>query len=592
MSYLRYSALVLSLLLFSGAASAAPCPPILLFGAAPAGASDCGNAPTSTEREPVSGFFLDPDGGNDNNNGRSPNSAWKSIARAEAVLGNRTDSPDLWLKSGGVFEDQRMVVTWRGRTSDLAHIGCYRMQSGEAVRCLASDPKPEINGTFELSDRRQGYTSYPFGGTGSSVTGSVPADVNTGLLHVADNLRDAYLWIENIQVKDSAGDGFRVGAHVTHVAIVDTVALDSGHISYAMRYGADDILVKNFVIDGQGYCQSFHEDITHRQDASRVPDTCKYDYPAAIITAERGERIIIMGGDIKNTWGEGIGAFKCNSSLVIGNKVRDTKRNAIYNADCSNTVVAYNIVWDTDYEHPYLGRELNPATGRWDSGNYRSNVGISNNVETDLALPKEVDNFFAFGNIVYGAQQCFDQVTWRPARFSIEGEWYNNVCVTDSTDRAVDFVTGSGHDDTNFNHRLVFRNNIVYAPNTSGMCRASAYRFRDFSNNIWSSSVSSSCDGPAQSVETPNMALSVNNWNRSRFTQDQGPTFADARVLSGRALGGGTDILSTMPDVSSWYWWPEVDHPFDPANDTAFENLAFAPDGQAYGNPRNIGVDG
>ena len=96
-------------------------------------------------------YYVDGISGNDNRDGRSPNSAWRTLGKASQSV--RETSANVLLRSGSVFEDQYLRVRWSGTEADWATVGCYvRRSNGTARNCSETDKRPEINGTFEKSD--------------------------------------------------------------------------------------------------------------------------------------------------------------------------------------------------------------------------------------------------------------------------------------------------------------------------------------------------------------------------------------------------------------------------------------------------------
>lgn len=107
----------------------APCPP-MLFGATGQNSSSCG-----AQSEPVDGFYVDPVGGDDANDGLTPPTAWKSLDQVESSLGNNDTSVDVWLEAGRAYPNQTIVIDFSGSTNDLSVFGCFTIEDGQPVSC-------------------------------------------------------------------------------------------------------------------------------------------------------------------------------------------------------------------------------------------------------------------------------------------------------------------------------------------------------------------------------------------------------------------------------------------------------------------------
>ncbi len=592
--YILPLSILLGCLFSTGVWAAPPCPPTLLIGSTALGGDSCNN-PGSASASPVSGYFVDASAGNDNNSGTSPASPWRTLGKVSSQLGSAPAGTDVWLKSGTVFENQTITIHWSGTDSNPAVFGCYYVSNGQAYRCEDTHNKPEINGTFDAACRaqkRNGTLCYAFGGDGSSVSNAIPRTIYDALVQVrpgnthADGEKN--IVIENLKLMDSAGAAVNTGNRSSGVVVQGLEIAYTGHAAINAGYDAYHTVIQNNEIHHTIYCPDWFRPGSPGQD--RIPDACVLDYPPTIGIARNynensaGTWTIVQNNDIYHSHGEAIGCNFASRALIRGNRIRDTRKNGIYIADCPRSRVESNIIWNS----PEVDADF---------GDYDTPVGIAIHIETDLPGHRDNHENLIRNNIVAATGNCFEQSAWYlngKIDRVIGAKWLNNTCL-EPTSHGARMHPTSAVNSAQFNVELIFENNIVYAPNALTCNAVNSVAVKSFRNNMWDSNPSDTdCrDNPAtDKIGKPNLARDADRWDKQNWTTSRGPTFADAVLVSGAGVNDGKSQQSNFLNFNEYALWQEVTYPFRPSG-TVWNKLAAY---DAAGNLRstttpNIGAD-
>jgi len=567
-----------------------PCPPQL---SAPSGeepSTICGTPATL-----VTGYFVDPVNGSDSNNGTNPQNAWKSLSKVAQSFGREDRGIDVWLRSGTVFEDQTLYIDWSGTQSDKAIVGCYFLRNNEPYRCNRSHPKPEVNGTFDESCRlshRNGTPCYPFAGTGSTVSGAVPYEIYSALIQVvSSNSLDQgiqHVTVENLALKDSAGVGIHTGNWSRNITVRGMEIGYVGNIGIQSGYGSMNVAIQDNTVHHTIFCSSWYHAASHNQDL--IPDNCVRDYAAAITIAQNhsenssGTWTIVENNDVYHSHGEGIGCNFSSRPLIRGNRIRDTRKNAIYIAACPRARVESNIIWSS-------------AEVDADFGDYDVPAAIAVHVETDLPGYRDTTQNVIRNNVIAAAGKCFEQSAWwlnGKLDVPIGAKWVNNTCVQ-PTEMGARMHPSSAADDATYNLELIFENNIVYAPGVTVCNSVTNVASKSYRNNFWNAIPSDrDCqDDPSTDiVGKPNLARDADSWGKSNWTVDKGPSFSDAVLISGAGLGAGKSQQTEILDFTEYSEWGSLSYPFVPSGAEWNKTAAYDSSGnlRSQSNP-NIGAD-
>ena len=130
--------------------------------------------------------------GDDANNGRSPEQAWRTINKVNSSV-NATGA-DVYLRAGDVWDDRVLTVDWSGTAEDPAIVGAYHFDGGQLRHDAGELRKPEINGTLESACRRAKNCAM-------QSSRAVPTSTYRGLIHLAAR----HVTIQNLRLRDSAG---------------------------------------------------------------------------------------------------------------------------------------------------------------------------------------------------------------------------------------------------------------------------------------------------------------------------------------------------------------------------------------------------
>lgn len=519
-------------------------------------------------------YFVDSSAGVDPGDcsGGTVSNPWKTLSKATACVS--ATGADVWLKTGSVFEDVRFLINWKGTATDFATVGCYKVSGGVGFRCDDTDPKPEINGTFDEACRQTidpssntGKGCHAFGGYTSTVTGAVPPGIDDALVYLPSSQGAVYVWVENIHIKDSAGRGFGTGRDNRYVAFVDSVIDYSGGFAFVGEQNTKDILVKGSTFRWAAWCSMWWRRGTAEPE---TPTPCQNNYPNTLRlstnTVSNGlSYAILEDNDMYESYGDGYSINGGQGVIMRGNRIRSVRQPAFLMDHARQYVVESNIVWDA-----------NPASAERSEMIYGV-TGVAHTHEP-LSFHRSSFDVLIRNNIFADSSYCGLATNWSYPTYTdeIRSAWYNNTCVLTSP------VTGGWRFNPSssigkpieFFQEIRLRNNIVYAPNAGSeqSCSSREYVIQDFENNFFYPAPASIClDRTASNggdfIQKPVLALDADNWNYTAagWTMTSGPSYSDI-VLSGDGVGDGVPLEANHGylEPDEFFWWDYMDYPYVP----------------------------
>lgn len=434
-------------------------------------------------------YYVDSLNGNDSNDGRSPISALRTLH----ALGSKPllSGDDALLRSGSVFENQSLYIGWGGTHANWAKLDCYRVNAGNvAADCVSTDPKPEINGTFQPSCASSGQCAY-------ENTAAVPSSIWGSLIMVEAD----YVSVRNISVKDSAGYPVIFLSRATrprHHFVLEDVSISHSFQGIVLIGG------------------SYQHGVVRRVDASMFGLCELYRYspclgagwPSGITVHDSPQAMVLIENNVVHDgYGEGFNCLRSSHVVFRGNRVGNVHSDGYYLDQCSNSVIENNIAWgDLD--------------NRWGSGGAFAGVNVATEDYPGAGGYSAVDNVIR-NNLITGYGACLSSSQWPEAiarGLKIGFNFYGNSCIG-SRIRNV-----SLYNSTNPTTILV-KNNIFYSPfATDGSCLAPGSASITFENNLWDShSRSSRCYGANDLVDDPKLVTPMSEFGRFSWSNQPQP---------------------------------------------------------------------
>ncbi len=320
--------------------------------------------------------------GNDNANGTSDATAWKTINKVNAFKFATGD--DVYFKADHQWKRQELIIDWAGTSANRAIIGSYYMQNGtEKIGAPSSANKPIISG---------GYTS-------AKSIGNVPATTFRGLVWV--NSKN-YVTIQNLMVKDSSGYGITISGDGLHNIIENNTVTHITGASIMAFKGSNYAVVRNNKISE-----------CHWSDKDGIKPV-EYGSHPACISIKNSSNVLVEGNELHHLEGEGIG-FHVNSAngIIRGNKISNGRYAGIYLDGSPNVLIENNIIL----------------------GNGGNNVAPMSGIS--VAVERGSQDYDSTGNIIRnnllaGVRQCFSTFLHQPAvnkKRKIGVKIIGNTCV-------------------------------------------------------------------------------------------------------------------------------------------------------------------
>ena len=253
-------------------------------------------------------YYVKPNG-NDNLDGRSDATAWKTIAKVNSTVSGTGD--DVYFKCDNTWTGESLGIDWAGTSGNRAIVGAYY---GDATIGV-SGSKPIIDGN-----------------------NTAPSDEWAGLVHVLE--ASNYVTIENLDLRNSHGMGVRT-------IRADFVNIDSVEIDHCYKQGVDFYYSDDCILEN-----------------SDITDTNTYGN-GAMIRGYGSYRTKFRYNTLHESrgWSEAVNAILSDDMEIIGNLIYDTYACGIYLGHAIGTVVKYNIVYYSNDTTYWRNAPYNPMPG-------------------------------------------------------------------------------------------------------------------------------------------------------------------------------------------------------------------------------------
>jgi len=376
-------------------------------------------------------YYIDATNGSDSNTGRSHAQAWKNLSRATSL----PDGSDVYLLCGETWTRQRIAINWKGvDKNNYSIIGAYYMAGGFETIGVNGDGKPIIDGNND----------HP-----SPHDGQVESGNNTD-----------YIWIENIEFRESAGYGIHLDDFSDYPVVrnckFQTIWNQSIWFPQS-RYA---------VIESNEFYDTAREYLT---------DMGKSGWPGTIVcngTNSRSSYTTIRFNKIKGAYGEGIAPG--DWATVMYNMVIDTRSKGIYLNGNSNCEIAYNLVVGTnETTYRYVTSPLYP--------DYH-NAGICLSVESYRNF--DTTNNKIHHNVVINTFAGIQVNNSHYPDYEVSGNVIANNTLIDNYRNAYFFNNGDVIDFTNYYYNNFHYDNHADSKNATvaGSDKLGSWVF---SNNHW-----------------------------------------------------------------------------------------------------------
>lgn len=262
-------------------------------------------------------YYVDPDNGNDGNNGTTKQTAWKSLLKVNS--GTFMPGDSILLRAGSVFNDQQLELTKNSGANDRLIV----------VASFGEGEKPVINGNgkalYSISIRNIEYCTVK--DLEITNTGATREAGRIGVKIVADNCGDMHnITVQNITIRNVNG------------SLVKSEG--SGGGIYWNNLG--NTLKSRFI--------NLHILDCHIKDCGRNGIYADGYYSRDKWYPSLG--VVIRGNLIEGVPGDGIVPMACDGALIENNVMRDCPdilpssdgAAGIWPWSCDNTVIQYNDV--------------------------------------------------------------------------------------------------------------------------------------------------------------------------------------------------------------------------------------------------------
>lgn len=413
-------------------------------------------------------YYVKPDG-NDNLDGLSDTTAWKTITKVNRFKFASGD--DIYFKCGQTWNGVQLVVDWGGSSQNRTIIGAYYLDNDKEVHGVRGN-KPIIDGNHTVPDEW------------------------SGLVQVLSD----YVTVQDLRIINSEGMGLRFlkcdNGNVYRVDTSDTYR--SGIIMVRANYQGGKSAVSGctvtrasdkFLSEGCGIC------------------------PAALQIHE-SKNVNVSKNIIYENYFEGIGIYAINKaydnsgySTIENNVVYDYRKIGIYLANTRNNTVRYNLIYGTNNPNFY---------GYLKDGNYYPGDALYVNDEN-----KAVGTFIAQENKFYGNLIARCRAGILIGANESRSSFKNSVVANNTI---VDCYIGMHINGASASNSLII-NNIIWGIDNKSLYRGMKHQPGiTFKNNMWSSPVSGD---PAKSAIFDNpQLLKITGWDSLKGGAVTGREFA------------------------------------------------------------------
>lgn len=356
------------------------------------------------KRTEAATFYVDSENGDDSADGRTPETAWKTLAKlndTELIGGDR-----ILLKAGSVFEDQALSIKGGGTAENPIIIDMY---DGEVVGAEAGE-RPHIKGNGKNSFEYQGnQISY-----GLHIKNASHVRVNNLEISNQGDTRKLSVGV----CVEAAGCGVMQGVHIDNVYIHDVngtyeeKTLPNGGLYYVVSDHSnntrfDDIQVVNSIVKRVSRT-GISVGMTSSTD---LWDGHGGNIPQEVLDAYGHTNVLIRNNYVEESGGDAIVPMFSIKPLIeynISNGAsQNTKHTSMYNAGiwpwrCEDAVFQYNECYGT-----ILNGDGQAYDCDWSRGTvYQYNYSHDNEGGFILICQSEVLDSVVRYNISQNDQRC------------------------------------------------------------------------------------------------------------------------------------------------------------------------------------------
>jgi len=396
-------------------------------------------------------YYVRPTG-NDNANGLSHATAWKSINRVNKHRFKTGD--DVYLLSGGKW-NSRLAVDWQGTSNNRVIIGSYYIKNGvEKIGVKPKTKKPTLSGSYPLFESAKAR----------------PARRYQGLVQVYAN----YVTVQNLRVEKSSGIGINLVKNYHHAIFENNeVDITAGSSMLFERKTHSNIMRKNIM----------------RQCGRAWKDKkSKGTWP--ICNGAVGSRNnLIENNLVTDSYGEGIVAYGvgADNNIIRKNTIVVVRTVGIYVDNGANNIVENNII-------------AGDSTGKGNKGS-----AFALNVEDYPKMKNATGNIFR-NNLAANTVTCF-WMGMEPKAiaggYKVGGEFIGNTCT--GMERTLRSTVKA-----NNIQRFTVSNNIFYDMKKNDCAFANTSKV-NFQYNLWQVKPRSiTCQGNGDVIA--NAKLTKSNW--------------------------------------------------------------------------------
>lgn len=557
-------------------------------------------------------YYVDAENGDDSNDGTSPETAWKTLAKASSIR-QLKEGGSILLKAGSVWNGEQLTVrNAQGTEENPVVIGSY----GEGA-------KPVINGN------------------GANWDADTKEELAAVHIYNSENIVIENLEITNWDDTAVAGSGWIYGQSskllsglvvenkdagaLSNVVIRNNKIHDvNGRMAGGSEKAAGGLIV---VVTGggsnhTGTVQSWYDGLTI--DGNEVYNVCHEAIYMESVWASR----TLVGGTSSDTGYQNAGNsgwVGSNDVLIENNYVHDVAGDGIVPINTTDALVQYNLIdnaADTNWD--YSANVNHAALWTWDSDNVTFRYNEASNSSRDSAgeamLPGTNDSM-AF-DFDYGVQNCLYEYNYSHDNYGGflmlcpgPGATVNNIArynlsINDGRyDGAPMIRVGGGKYGSNgvqiYNNTMYWEGNGGY---TSALAPASNWEgsvvtdVSIFNNIFYGPASEGSVKAPSEGVSYYNNLVYSSDGSAQEVYQAAGdeyavyedPMFADVTDFTAGSWADGETTLGTAEGFKIGEGSPAIDagaeHPEAPASspsavaDELVPNTAEKPETDYYGN--------
>jgi Right handed beta helix region len=470
-------------------------------------------------------YYIDATIGSDTNTGLSHAQAWKSLSRATSLA----DGSDVYLLCGETWTKERIAINWKGvDQNNYSVIGAYYVDDGVETIGVNGDGKPIIDGNNIHPSRHDGQ-----------IESSRNAD---------------YIWIENIELRKSAGYGINFDYDSDYSVIKNCKFRTMHNQSIWIPNGQYPIVESNEFYDT---ARKYLDDM----GATGWPGTIELNSGST----NRSNYATVRFNKIQGSYGEGISPG--DYATVMYNLVINTRSKGIYLNGNSYCEVAYNLVVGT-----------NEATYRYMTSPGYHNAGICLSVESYRKLDTAGNKIHH--NVVINAFAGIQVNNSHYPDYEISGNVIANNTFIDNYRNAYFFNSGDKVDFTNYYYNNLHYDNHADSKNATvaGSDKLDSWVF---SHNHWYPSLNDYEIASANDTNTTG-CISRTSWRGTSAVNNVSFTISDLAIAPESICEGNGKYLGEDYNAA---WAPSTALPPLEVTKTVSNNYNIGAITKASGSP-------